>query len=56
MPVTSSKLPPEISCRFCKEEGKVTEETCEAYDGGHEDYHYTCAACNKSWWVDGIDS
>lgn len=31
---------------------RVWESDC----GGHEDYHYSCEACGKSWWIDGIDS
>ncbi len=23
---------------------------------GHEDYHYECRACDKSWWAEGADS
>lgn len=25
-------------------------------DQGHEDYNYRCNACQRNWWVDGIDS
>ncbi len=28
----------------------------ESSDGAFEDERHECRACNKSWWIDGIDS
>lgn len=43
-------------CPKCHADGTVTFRVWESSDGGWEDYKYSCSACKKTWWVDGIDS
>jgi hypothetical protein len=42
-------------CRHCHSP-HVQVRVWESHDGGYEDYQYTCAECQRVWWVDGIDS
>lgn len=39
----------------CKSDN-VEYREWESSDGGHVDYNYHCNECNKTWWIDGIDS
>lgn len=45
-----------IPCRQCGQTDQVTYQVWESNDGAFEDEKYTCSACGKVWWVDGIDS
>lgn len=42
-------------CRYCNQKDCVDYRLVEDAEG-HEDVNYRCTACNKTWWVDGIDS
>lgn len=44
-----------IPCRYCGAR-EVELSVWESNDGAFEDDHYTCRACQRDWWVDGIDS
>jgi hypothetical protein len=45
-----------LTCRFCEYRGKVWVQTITTDDGAHDDNKYTCEACGRSWWIDGIDA
>lgn len=45
----------DTECRFCKAT-TVTEKKWESSCGGWVDWKYTCGTCQKTWWVEGIDS
>lgn len=46
--------PSDDPCRKCG--GHVVYRVWESHDGGYEDYQYHCEDCDRTWWVDGIDS
>lgn len=46
---------PSFKCRHCGA-SDAKYRTWESSCGGWEDYNYHCNACNREWWVDGIDS
>jgi hypothetical protein len=48
--------PAESPCRSSNCPGPVTCRCWESADGAYEDWKYTCKACGRSWWVEGIDS
>jgi predicted SprT family Zn-dependent metalloprotease len=46
---------PAFRCAYCGE-GDVKYREWESDDGGHEDFLYSCDACNHTWWVEGADA
>ena len=44
---------PNFKCPQCA--SKNIKGRCVEDDYGHEDWHYICQDCGKSWWIDGID-
>lgn len=54
--LSEAKVREELPCRRCKETGCVAMQIWESSCGGYEDLKFTCLACGKVWWVDGIDS
>lgn len=47
--------PSQTPCRHCSSP-HVQYRVWESSDGGYEDYQYRCAECQRTWWIDGIDS
>ena len=45
---------PNFKCRKCGSDDVWYERVDD--DFGHEDLRYECHGCNRSWYVDGIDS
>lgn len=45
---------PTFVCRDCGSDD-VWYRDWESSDGAHDDLHYQCRSCDRSWWVEGPD-
>lgn len=46
---------PGFKCRECGSDD-VWFRNWESADQAHEDTRYECRACNRVWWVEGMDA
>jgi transposase-like protein len=46
---------PDFKCNRCQSDA-VEYREWESSDGAHEDFHYRCNGCGRSWWVEGADA
>jgi hypothetical protein len=49
-------LPVPVPCRHCGVSGQVVYRNWESDCSSYDDAKFHCRACEKTWWVEGIDS